>query len=41
MHREHEQATELISEAITGSAMLLAKIVLVLLLLGCVTRAFR
>jgi len=38
--RGQEQATELIGEAITGSAILLAKIVLVLMVLGCLSRAF-
>ncbi|HTV65578.1 MAG TPA: cytochrome c3 family protein [Bryocella sp.] len=40
MPRGQEHASELISDAITGSAILLAKIILVLLVLGCLSRAF-
>jgi len=38
--REQEQASQLLSAAITRSAILLARIILLLLAVGCVTRAF-
>ncbi len=40
LSRQQEPAAELVSSAITGSAILLAKIVLLLLIVGGISRAF-